>query len=294
MNQFNVVLSKPGACQLLLQALEESWKNYLKELKRCKKEFSNEAVHDLRVATRRVMTVVQLLQAIAPRPRLQKVMRTFQDQLDELDDLRDTQVILAEISETIHELPEFHGFQKHQQILEEKSLRSLRKKIKKFNPVLLAKRIHKAHHFLEREMDASLDHQLLQPVDDAYLIAKQRLDWVDSGRPVTIQRVGSAFRVFRCMVELVHPLLEGFPPNNLEGMYRYQSLMEEIQDAQVFMQTLADFFEHTSISGLESIRHYYESRHDESVNAYIKDMNQFHHFWRPAPDQPFPWEQRGE
>ena len=79
MNQFNAVLSKPHASQLLLRTLEETWKKYLKELKHCKREFSNEAVYDLRAATRRVKTVVQILNAITPRPRLQKIIRTFQN-----------------------------------------------------------------------------------------------------------------------------------------------------------------------------------------------------------------------
>jgi hypothetical protein len=33
--------------QFLLEALGQRWKNYRAELKRCRAEFSNEAVHDL-------------------------------------------------------------------------------------------------------------------------------------------------------------------------------------------------------------------------------------------------------
>ena len=101
--------------QLLLKALEQRWKNYRAELKRCRAEFSNEAVHDLRVATRRMLALIQLLNSISPRPRLQKLTRAFKYQLDEFDDLRDTQVILAEISEILQELPQLQDFQKHLQ-----------------------------------------------------------------------------------------------------------------------------------------------------------------------------------
>ena len=64
---------KQDAGQLLLEALEKRWKNYRVELKRCRAEFSNEAVHDLRVAVRRLLAVIELLNAISPRPRLQKL-----------------------------------------------------------------------------------------------------------------------------------------------------------------------------------------------------------------------------
>ena len=100
------------------------------ELERCKVEFSNEAVHDLRIAVQKAMGIVQLLNSMFPRARLQKINEAFEAQLDDLDGLRDTQVILAEISETIQELPQLHNFHKHQRMVEEKKLRALRKKIK--------------------------------------------------------------------------------------------------------------------------------------------------------------------
>src|SRR5574339_678134 len=101
----NEYSSTPPINQSLLEALDQRWKNYRAELKRCRSEFSNEAVHDLRTSARRMLAVIQLLNSISPRPRLQKLNRAFKDQLDEFDDLRDTQVILAEISETVQEVP---------------------------------------------------------------------------------------------------------------------------------------------------------------------------------------------
>jgi len=270
--------------------MEQAWRNYLTELKRCRTEFSNEAVHDLRVATRRMMAIVQLLNSIAPRPRLRKIIRAFKEQLDEFDDLRDTQVILAEISETVQELPELQAFQKHEQLIEEKLLRTLRKEITKSNINELSKRIRKTHDAIENEMDEALEAQVMQAVDDAYLITKQRLGWVDLARPATIHRVRIAFKSFRYMVEIIYPLLKEFPPINSEWMNNYQSLMGEVQDAEVFMQTLADYSEHASLSDPDAIRHYYEHRHTEAISAYAEEMNQLHIFWRPAPDQPFPWE----
>src|ERR1041384_8221119 len=97
--------------QFLLDALDERWKNYRAELKRCRAEFSNEAVHDLRSSARRMLAFIQLLNYISPRPRLQKLNRAFKDQLDEFDQLRDTQVILADISEALQQLPQLHDFE---------------------------------------------------------------------------------------------------------------------------------------------------------------------------------------
>src|SRR5258706_12153076 len=284
------LIEEPKPNQFLLEALEQRWKNYRAELKRCRAEFSNEAVHDLRVATRRILALIQLLHSIAPRPRLQKLIRAFKDQLDEFDDLRDTQVMLAEISEIIHELPQLQGFQKHLQYSEERLLRNLRKKIKQLESSEVTKRIRKTHEAIEAETNSDLQSQVMQAVDDVYLITKQRHGWVDLALPATIHRVRIAFKTFRYMVEIIHPLLKDFPVERLKRMNDYQSLMGEIQDAEVFVQTLVDFSEYASFSDLEPVHRYYERRHAEAISAYVKEANLLDTFWRSAPDQPFSWE----
>ncbi len=283
---------KPGvdSVKLVVQALEKGWKSYLAELKRCRLEFSNEAVHDLRVATRRAIAIIQLLSSISPRPRLRKINRTFKAQMDELDELRDTQVILAELSETLQEFPQLQRFQKQQHYFEEKLLKSLRRKIKKFRSNGLARRIRKLHEALQGELPGALETPILQAVDEAYLFATQRLSLVDVARPATIHRVRVAFKNFRYMVEIVHPLLMDFPRQRLKSMHDYQSQMGEVQDAEVFMQTLNDYAESASLHDLEAVRLYYERRHAAAISAYVEDMNHLHSFWRAAPDQPFPWE----
>lgn len=282
--------SKPSPNQLLLESLDERWKNYRVQLKLCREEFSNEAVHDLRVATRRMLALIQLLNTLSPRPRLKKLKRAFKDQLDEFDDLRDTQVILAELSEQMQELPQLRDFQKQLQFSEERLLRTLRKKIKHLETSEVTKRIRKTHASIVSETTDALDTRLMQIVDEVFQRVKRRHSLIDITRPATIHRVRVAFKSFRYMVEIVRPLLPDFPDENLKHMNDYQSLMGEIQDADVFTQTLADFTDHASLSNPEPVRRYEEQRHTEAISAYVKEMDQLATFWRPTPDQPFPWE----
>ena len=276
--------------ELLLEALNRRWKHYRAELKRCRAEFSNEAVHDLRVAARRMLALIQLLNSIAPRPRLQKLTRAFKDQLDQFDDLRDTQVILAEVSETIQDLPQLQKFQYHLQTVEEDLLKTLRKRLKVINLFDVSKRIRRTRESLEAATDDNLNSQVLQAVDDAFLLVKQRHGWIDTAQPATIHRVRIAFKTFRYMLEIIHPLLESFPNENLKRMHDYQVLMGEIQDVEVIMQTLADFPTRNSSLDFGPVRRYYDVRHKEATSAYIEEMNQINDFWRLTTDQPFPWE----
>jgi CHAD domain-containing protein len=268
------------------------WKNYRAELVRCRSEFSNEAVHDLRASARRMLAILHLLNFLSPRPRLQKLNRAFKDQMDEFDDLRNTQVILAEISETIHEHPQLQEFQDYLQEVEKKLLKTLRKKLKVIDLFDVSKRIRRMRDSLKAESDANGDlvEKALRAVDDEFLITKQRQNWINPAQANTIHHVRLAFKTFRYMVEIVHPLLDDFPTENLKQMHDYQSLMGEIQDVELIMQALADAPQHVAAFDPEPVRRYYERCHADAISAYLATMDRLATFWRPAPDQPFPWE----
>lgn len=276
--------------QFVMAALEDRWKNYRLELKRCRAEFSNEAVHDLRVASRRMLAFIRLMNSISPRPRLQKLKRYFKDQLDEFDGLRDTQVILAEISETLQELPQLQEFQDHLQSVEKSLLKTLRKKLKVIDLFDVSKRIRRLRESLKTDSSDDLVLKTSQAVDDAFLITKRRRDWVNPAQATSIHRVRIAFKTFRYTVEIVHPLLDNFPAENLKRMHDYQSLMGEIQDVEVILQALTDAPVNVASFDPEPVRRYYEDCHAKAISAFLENMNQFDTFWRSAPDQPFPWE----
>lgn len=276
--------------QLLLQALEMRWENYRTQLENCRSEFTEDAVHDLRVATRRILALIQLLNSIAPHPRLKKMSRAFKAQLDEFDDLRDTQVILAELSTILQELPQLDEFEQRLRSHEEQMLQDLHRKLKQRDTSEAARWICKTQDALEKGTGVQLDAQILDAVDDAFLDVRQRLGWVDLARSATIHRVRVAFKAFRYMVEIVHPLLKDFRPATIKQMNEYQTLMGNIQDAEVFAGTLADFAAHAPFADQDAVQHYYEKRRSEAISTFVKAMDQLHTFWRPAPDRPFPWD----
>ncbi len=278
--------------QLLLESLENRWKKYLAELKRCRAEFSNEAVHDVRVALRRLLSLIQLFNSIEPRPRLRKLSRALKSQLDEFDDLRDTQVMLAEISKTISNLPELENFQKYLERVEKKLLKGLRKRIKDLDRKEITRRVRRIRESLKVEEKDDLAAPILRSVDEAFLVARQRYEQIDPTHPKTIHRLRVVFKKFRYMVEITYPLLENFPQENLKRMHDYQALMGEIQDADVFLQTLDDYQSNASSSKPEPVRRFYESRHADALSAYLEDEDMLNDFWRIAPDQTFPWEKK--
>jgi CHAD domain-containing protein len=199
-------------------------------------------------------------------------------------------VILAEISESLQELPQLEHFQEHLQGMEKTLLKKLRKRLKVIDLFEVSKRVRRMRESLKTESDPESVTRIFQAVDDAFLITRQRLTWINPAQSTSIHRVRLAFKTLRYLIEIIHPLLPVFPVQNLKQMHDYQSLMGEVQDVEVIMQALADAPVHAASFDPEPVRLYYERRHAEAISAYLARRNQLDTFWRSAPDQPFPWE----
>jgi CHAD domain-containing protein len=275
---------------LLVDTLEKRWKTYRNELKRCHKEPGEEAIHDLRVATRRMLALVDMLRVLSPHPRLGKLRSVFKNQLDSLDDLRDTQVMLVEVSETSSDLPELAPFQEYLAKREKRLLKSTAKAIKSFNTTNIRKRLDATRKALfKAENGNNPKKELLQIVDDAYGTTLRRYRKIDSAKPGTIHRTRIAFKKFRYMVELIHPLVKDFPEDNFKQMHEYQGMMGDLQDVEIFVSVFDDFADKDASYDPNPVRQFYEQRHTEVINIFVEDMHQINTFWRPTTESPFPW-----
>jgi len=276
----------------LLLSIEERWKNYRVQLKACRREFSEEAVHDLRVAARRLLAVLDIVRVLDPHPRVQKTRKALKDHLDSLDDLRDIQVMLAGVVETLEALPQLKPFVELLHKREKLNLRSARKQTKTSHPSELSRRIEKIHGMAEKySHDEGFNARLLGVVDKAFVNALQAYSQIDASQPGTIHSLRIAFKKFRYMVEIVHPILPEYPAPYLKQMHDYQSMMGVIQDADVLLNALTDYAESNASSfDFEPVRRYHEQCRAKLIAAFLKDKGEINVFWRKAPDQPYPWE----
>lgn len=275
---------------ILLEALNARWKKFRAELKTCRNEFSEEAVHDLRVATRRLLALFDLLRALLPRKRVRKIRRVLKDQLDELDDLRDTQVLLADVSEFMQEVSELKIFQEQLQKNEKVHLRRTRKSIRPRKDGDLSDRVEKIRGMIESLPDESLREQTLSAADDRFARVLQAYTAMDTENIPSIHKLRVAFKKFRYTVEIVHPLLETFPAENFERMHNYQSMMGDIQDLEVASEYLTELKDVAPQPDLEPVSAHYASRLRTAVLSFIEDKGEVLTFWRNTPDGSFPWE----
>ena len=277
---------------VLAAVLEQRWRDYRLQFKSCRRAFSEEAVHDLRVASRRFLAVLDIVRDVDPQPFVQKTRRFFKDQLDELDELRDVQVMLVVLAENLPAVPELLNLQPYLQKRERRLLRAAQMLVKDSRVSELRERVDQIRASLEKQTrDQKFAATLLQAVDSANARVRQAYDQIDAQKPASIHQTRIAFKKFRYMAEIVWPLLPTPPEDYFKRMHDYQSVMGDIRDIVVFQAALADFAK-KGASPIDSkpIHRYFEKRLAESVTAFVEDKGELYTFWRPASDGPFPWE----
>ena len=276
---------------LLPTVLEQRFSKFAAERKRCKTEFSEEAVHDLRIASRRFLVMVDLLRAVLPNLHLKKIQETIKEQLDSLDELRDTQIMLAEFSDNIDTLPQLAPLIVFLKKKEKRLLGIAGRDVRELKIGFIATQINNLIEKLaEPAAGDDLSSRLLAVVDEASEKVRLRKERVDPSQPFTIHRVRIAFKKFRYLLEIINPIIPGYPESLFKAMHSYQASMGEIQDLEVILENVEEFGSRHAQFDLEPVRQFYRKRHTESINAYIEDMQEFVIFWRETPGNPFPWE----
>lgn len=276
---------------VLVDSLDTRWKRFHLELKNCRKNFSEEAVHDLRVATRRLLALFDLLRSIIPHKRIQKIRRELKDHLDDLDELRDIQVLLADVSEFINDVPELAAAQERWLHEEKRLMRSTRKHVQAHDIKNLSKRIEKTREMIQNLPEENLVEQSLAAVDEVYARVLQPYNFLDSENIPGIHKLRIAFKKFRYSIEIIHPLLVEFPKTNFERLHDYQSRMGDIQDMEVARQKLTEL-DPASQPGFTAASNHYDSRLRAAVLNFFEDKGEALIFWRLSPDQSFPWENK--
>lgn len=286
-----------------LDAFDQHWDRYRKQFKSARKELSDDSVHDLRVAVRRFLALLDILRSLDSHLHARALHRFLKQQLDELDELRDTQVMLDEVSNRLHTLPQLKMFEGYLQGQLEGIKRKARKDIRGTKPSDLKARVQRIRSVAKKHSDDTklLEHLQLA-VDRAHGRTIRAFGDLNSQEPATVHHVRVAFKRFRYMIETIQPLLADYPEGYLERMHDYQDSMGKVHDMTVLLDRLKAFKQElpqtvpaaASEFDAAPIEAYYRQRLHELVRAYFDRKDEFNIFWRAAPDRPFPWEQSHE
>ena len=283
--------SEPGSRGpgLLARSLKQQWKRYRKQLKRCQHKCSPGAIHAFRVETRRLVSTLELLGGFLPARRVEKAQRILKRHRDAFDALRDTQVQVAAIGKMRRTFPALRPFY---DCLRERGERLTKRTLKSLTKVRtgrLGKLVAACREEVEEQLTRCTPREaltvLLRSVARAFRRTRVLRGRIDARDTLTIHRTRVAFKKFRYMVETLAEHLPGITAERLAAMHQYQTMMGEIQDAEVLLATLDRFLLQEEIK-LRAVRHFRVEllrRRQQLIRTYLKAADQLLEFW-PLPD----------
>jgi len=278
----------PDTLKSLVVYLKKQWQCYRKHLRKCQRKFSERSVHDLRVSARRLLSLLDLLAHFLSADHLKKTQTALKTHLDTFDDLRDVQVQLLAVRKLKEEFPAARCFHRFLKKRAERLTRSTYRKARNLRSKPVVKLIDAARADVKACIRAAGARQpgplLLSAVNYAFTVTRKLRDRINPADTHSIHCTRVAFKKFRYVVEALADHLPQANETLLASMRHYQTLMGDVQDAEVLLRAFQKFLRKEKAEIQQAVRfeHELERRRQRSINKYLGAADQLLDFWPMA------------
>jgi CHAD domain-containing protein len=275
----------------LAGSLREARRNYGRRLKRCRKKFSEKAVHDLRVETRRLLALLDFQQAAHFGDATGRTRKILKQRLDAFDELRDTQVHLQLLKPLWPEFPEAKPLRKLLKRHEQRLIKQTRKKVLGTRQGHLRRKLKKLEQQIRgastskpKQDDQRIAIKTLRDSFDRMVSLRHRIRGED---PAAIHKLRVAFKRFRYMSELLQPFLPWLTRERIRRMRKFQGSAGDIQDLDILLAKLAQFVQEKEVPAamLEKLRGALSRRKEHALDFFMKRIDDLLEF---QPESPAP------
>lgn len=267
----------------LAHSLDTKWWCYCEHFKRCRKKFSNKAVHDTRVSTRRLLSTLELLEPFVSQGKLRKVFKSLKEYLDGFDEVRDTHVQLVHLKE-FKKSPIAKPFKKWLKKRDSKFSRKTHKAVRRFKTKNLARQIMVLKQEI-RTCSETLPAEhafatVMRTVNSMFAGVVQARNRIKPDDTDTIHCTRIPFKHFRYAVEELAPLLPAITKARAKQLHEYQSRMGGIQDFTVFLDAFDRFHCRKQIkpADAENFRDAIKHREQTLITEFLRHADQLNHF----------------
>ncbi len=280
----------PDVLRQLGRSLPRQWRQYRQRLKRCREHFSEPAVHRARIAARRLLAIIELLEEFISERRIAQARADLKAHLDSFDQLRDTQVQLRYVRHLVRAFPAARKFRRWLRKRETRAIRQTHKAVRKIKTRRLGKRLGKFEKELRRCRKKTPSGRALLQSQQAVRRAFDRVvelrDRVQAAHPRTIHRTRVAFKRFRYMVEALSPLRPTRSDEPRRAMRAYQASLGDIQDLETLLAALDEFIaEEENDRELLHLRAEFVRRREQLILACLHAGDPLSQF-RPGSNTP--------
>lgn len=281
----------PQAAPVLVLALISRWQAYRQELRECQRHFSEPAVHELRVATRRFMAQLIMLSSVTQGAEAERARRLLKRRLKALGALRDAHVMRLQAQRETARYPELLLVRDFLERRERRLEKSVATKVKKFKTGKLEQWVSCLAQRLVRQSARArqpdfLRQAVIQAAAEAYREVVRRREAIDAAVPATIHRTRIAFKRFRYTLEALSPDFTGLQNSELRSLARYQRRMGNLQDLEVMQACVTRFVGRCPQAEplLRAFSKSLQQRRRRALHSFLKSADELDRFWPPALD----------
>jgi phosphohistidine phosphatase len=283
--------SKPLPTHSLPQVLHQRWKQYRRTFVNLRRSgLAEKEVHDFRVASRRIISLLRLLDDLEPIPSARKLERRMKTRFDALSRLRDVQV---EILLTLPLRLEYRAAANFSESLARRENRLLRRVAASVHDNGLEREAQGIEKVL-RAVPAFEEHlpggttlrsAVAAHLDSLRSAVSDRLAAADPEQPRTIHRLRIAFKKYRYALEVAAALFPESGTGELRhDAKRWQTAMGDINDWSVFRADLADFARRGRCDreGVARLADRAEERERETIAAFWRERDSLGDFLKAS------------
>lgn len=272
---------------IVLEGFEQRRRAFDARVRKARRKPSEGAIHNVRVAARRFLSMLALLEAVVGRRHLKTVRDTMKDNLAALRQMRDVQVQLSCTEKLLGDFPQLISFHKFLTQRERQLQKRARKQLRDFDLGELRKRtdslLDRLIASVDPEADGVLGHKIGASVEDAYRRVLSLRARIDPDWPRSIHRTRLAFKKFRYMAEIVAPSFDGLTEERLKAMHDFQDRMGAIQDLDSLLATMMAFRRESGRTSLLVVENEIRRRRRRMIDEFMKSVDEVRFFWSTPP-----------
>lgn len=271
----------------LVDSTLSRWKSYRERLEDCRNKPDAESIHELRVATRRLISQLVLLDQVFPARKSEKIRKILKRQLESLGDLRDTHVQQIVCRKRIAKFPGLADLLAGLERRERALVRRASRKIVRFKSIKVENWVDHISEMLQRQfhnprMRQEMVNIAVHRANEAFaeVIGRWRLiDWSDVRQ---IHRTRVAFKRFRYIVEVLPAAISGLGKRELRAMAWYQRKMGNLQDLEIVRACLDEFLHRHEGAEVRLVPfcRYLQRLRTRALRSFRKSVDQLFAFWR--------------
>ena len=275
----------------LAAAFEKRGNRFQKELKRVQKNLSEESVHDLRVASRRLLSAFEVIETWTGLKKIRTARKELKRVLKIFSPVRDAHVQQMLLRDVSRVGPAVRRLMDSLQSQEEKRIRKAAKKVKAIKPKATRNAMKATRKWIRMmtftgaaNLNGNLSAFARRSLGVRFEAAQTLCRVADRRNIDTLHQMRIAFKKYRYMAEFLQPVLPRLTDRTLKRMHDYQSALGDIHDLDVLINTTRVFARKLRQSRLKTIRlgptlRLLNQRKRQLVAEFVQRKDELHDFW---------------